>query len=99
MKRFGFGDLVADIASFFAGTQEPLTQKRTREILAARRSSIIKALRAGNTVVDGDIKYEKRIRAARNGVNPATGAKIRIPEKEYVYTKALRSFTDEVIRK
>lgn len=38
--------------------------------------------------------FQKSIRAERNGVNPSTGEKIVIPEKEVVKFKASSNFFD-----
>ena len=80
-----------------------LSQGKAAEVLDAifsaqpRTGIIATALDAGEKVtVPGFGTFDTRQRAARQGRNPATGATITIPKRQYVYFKAGKTLRERV---
>jgi DNA-binding protein HU-beta len=86
------GDLVKVIADA-AG----ITNASANETLNAITDSIRKTLKKGDKVtLIGFGTFSTAKRAKRDGRNPATGAKIKIPAKTLVKFKAGKELTDAV---
>lgn len=63
----------------------------------AMLESIMEAMKAGEKVMlPGFGNFEVKTRAARTGVNPATGEKIEIAESKVINFKAAKSTKDEL---
>ena len=85
-------DLVAAIAE-----KADLTKKDAEKALAAVIESITKAIKKGDKVqLVGFGTFEARKRAAREGINPATGAKIKIAASKTPVFKAGKAFKDAI---
>ncbi|MBR5923384.1 MAG: HU family DNA-binding protein [Clostridia bacterium] len=85
-------DLVAAIAA-----KADLTKKDAEKALAAAIEAITKAVKKGDKVqLVGFGTFEARKRAARQGINPATGAKIKIAASKTPVFKAGKAFKDAI---
>ena len=85
-------ELVAAIAA-----KADLTKKDAEKALAAGIEAVIKALKKGDKVqLVGFGTFEARKRAAREGINPATGAKIKIAASKTPVFKAGKAFKDAI---
>ena len=85
-------ELVAAIAE-----KADLTKKDAEKALAAVIESITKAVITGDKVqLVGFGTFEARKRAARQGINPATGAKIKIAASKTPVFKAGKAFKDAI---
>jgi len=80
-----------------------LSQGKAAEVLdnifsaQPRKGIIATALDAGDKVtIPGFGTFATRQRAARKGRNPATGATITIPQRQYVYFKAGKTLRERV---
>ncbi len=88
-------ELIAAVAEK-AGT----SKKAAGEAIDATIASISKALSSGDKVtLIGFGTFEVRNRAARKGVNPATGAPIKIPAAKVPAFKAGKALKDAVARR
>ena len=86
------GDLVASIA-----TQTGATKKMSADMLDAMLSAITGELMQGGTVtLTGFGTFKVSDRAARDGVNPSTGAKIRIKARKAPSFKAGKALKEAV---
>ena len=78
-------------------TSAKLSQKDTAEIIGATIETIQKTVSKGKKVtLVGFGTFETRKRAAREGVNPATGDKIKIAASKTPVFKAGKAFKDLV---
>ena len=78
-------------------TKAELTNKQAGAALDATLSSIVEALKAGeNASLLGFGSFEVRIRAAREGRNPATGETITIPAAKVPGFRAGKGLKDAV---
>lgn len=69
-----------------------LTQKQVDNVIEAFKSEVISQTRAGNEVrLSGLGKFISHHREARDGRNPRTGEKIRIPARNYLKFKTFDS--------
>ncbi|MBR4909887.1 MAG: HU family DNA-binding protein [Clostridia bacterium] len=85
-------ELVAAIAE-----KAELTKKDAEKALAAVIEAVTKAVKKGDKVqLVGFGTFEARKRAARQGVNPKTKAKIKIPASKTPVFKAGKAFKDAV---
>lgn len=85
-------ELIARVAE-----KTDLTKKAAGDAVEAVLESITEALAAGNKVtLVGFGTFEVRDRAARRGVNPATGAAIDIPASRVPAFKAGKSLKETV---
>lgn len=85
-------ELVAAVAE-----KAGLTKKDAEKALAAVIDSITGAIKKGDKVqLVGFGTFEARKRAAREGINPATGAKIKIAASKTPVFKAGKAFKDAV---
>lgn len=85
-------ELVAAIAE-----KANLTKKDAEKALAAGIEAVIKAVKKGDKVqLVGFGTFEARKRAARQGINPATGAKIKIAASKTPVFKAGKAFKDAI---
>ena len=85
-------ELVAAIAA-----KADLTKKDAEKALAAGIEAVTKALKKGDKVqLVGFGTFEARKRAAREGINPATGAKIKIAASKTPVFKAGKAFKDAI---
>ncbi len=85
-------DLVAAVAD-----KAELEKKEASKAVDALLDAITEALKEGNKVViSGFGQLEVKERAAREGVNPATGAKITIPATKVPGFKAGKGLKDSV---
>lgn len=85
-------ELIARVAE-----KTDLTKKAAGDAVEAVLDSITEALAAGNKVtLVGFGTFEVRDRAARRGVNPATGAAIDIPASRVPAFKAGKSLKETV---
>lgn len=85
-------ELVAAISA-----KADLTKKDAEKALAAVIESITKAIKKGDKVqLVGFGTFEARKRAAREGINPATGAKIKIAASKTPVFKAGKAFKDAI---
>ena len=85
-------ELVAAIAE-----KAGLTKKDAEKALAAGIDAIIGAIKKNDKVqLVGFGTFEARKRAAREGINPATGAKIKIAASKTPVFKAGKAFKDAV---
>ena len=74
-----------------------LSKKQASETVNAVFDAIIETLKDGGAVsVSGFGKFEVAERAARQGVNPATGEKIEIAASKSVKFKAAKALKDAV---
>ncbi|MCF7847051.1 MAG: HU family DNA-binding protein [Candidatus Gracilibacteria bacterium] len=86
------GDLVAAMA---AGAG--VTKKAAADALDAMITSVTKELKKGGSVtLTGFGTFKVSARAARTGVNPQTGAKIKIPARKVPTFKAGKGLKDAV---
>ncbi len=86
------GDLVADIAA-----QTGATKKMAADMLDAMLKAITGELMQGGSVtLTGFGTFKVSHRAARNGVNPATGEKIKIAARKAPVFKAGKSLKEAV---
>lgn len=84
--------LVEAIAS-----QANLSKADAERALNAFIETVVKNVKKGNKVaVAGLGSFEKVKRAARTGINPATGAKLKIKAKNAPKFKAAKAFKDTV---
>jgi len=58
-----------------------LPKKEVARFVDELSNLIIEVLKTGDDVVLDIGKFVKKVRAAREGINPATGAKVKIPAK------------------
>ena len=73
------------------------TKKQATDVVNAMIDTIVKTLSKGEEVVlPGLGKFEVRKMAARMGVNPKTGAKIKIAAKKAPKFKAAKALKDAV---
>ncbi len=85
-------ELVAEIAE-----KADLTKKDAEKALAAVIDAVTKAVKKGEKVqLVGFGTFEARVRAAREGVNPATGEKIKIAASKSPVFKAGKAFKDAI---
>lgn len=85
-------DLVAAVAD-----KAELAKKEAQVAVDALFDAITEALKEGNKVViSGFGQFEVKERAAREGVNPATGEKISIPATKVPGFKAGKALKDSV---
>lgn len=85
-------ELVAAVAD-----KAGITKKDAEKALAAVIESVTKALKKGDKVqLVGFGTFEARKRAAREGINPATGAKIKIAASKTPVFKAGKAFKDAI---
>ena len=85
-------ELVAAISA-----KADLTKKDAEKALAAVIESITKAIKKGDKVqLVGFGTFEARKRAARQGINPATGAKSKIAASKTPVFKAGKAFKDAI---
>ncbi|MDO5111085.1 MAG: HU family DNA-binding protein [Clostridia bacterium] len=74
-----------------------MTKKAAEEAVAATFEAIVGAVKAGDKVaVLGFGTFEGKLRAAREGHNPATGAKIKIAACKAPTFKAGKGFKDAI---
>ena len=74
-----------------------ITKKDAEKALAAAIEAITKAVKKGDKVqLVGFGTFEARKRAARQGINPATGAKIKIAASKTPVFKAGKAFKDAI---
>jgi len=86
----------SELASTIA-EQTGLTKKDAANAMNATFEAIEGALKKGERVsFIGFGTFDVRLRAARQGVNPSTGAKIKIAEKAMVKFKAGSGLSDSV---
>jgi len=89
MKKDGLIDVVAQKTN--------LTKTAVEEIVNTVIDSIVSELTTGGEVnITGFGKFSVSDRAARDGVNPQTGAKIKIAATKVPKFKAGKSFKDAV---
>ena len=92
MAAIGKTELVARLAK-----QTGKTVKETGEVVNATLDEIQQALKAGDEVrLVGFGSFAVRTAAAREGVNPQTRAKIKIPAKQRVRFSAGKELSDAV---
>ncbi len=86
------GDLVADMAAA-AG----ITKKAGADALEALLKAVTKELKKGGSVtLTGFGTFKVSARAARTGVNPQTGAAIKIPARKVPTFKAGKGLREAV---
>ena len=86
------GDLVASMA-----TQTGATKKMAADMLDAFLDAVTgELMKGGNVTITGFGTFKVTDRAARAGVNPATGAKIQIAARKAATFKAGKSLKDAV---
>ena len=74
-----------------------LTKADAERAVNAFISTIVTNVKEGNKVaVSGLGSFERVARAARAGINPSTGAKIQIKDKNAPKFKAAKAFKDTV---
>lgn len=73
-----------------------ITEKSAKELLDSLDSVVMNALASGKQVDLGFGKLLTTVRAARDGVNPQTRQKIRIPASTVVKFKAAKKLKDTV---
>lgn len=74
-----------------------ISKKDADKAVAAVVDSVVAALKAGDKVsLVGFGTFEVHARAARTGINPATGAKIQIAASKVPAFKAGKAFKDAV---
>lgn len=74
-----------------------LSKKQSKEVLGIVFSSIIETVKKGGEVrVQGFGTFKANKRAARDGVNPKTGAKIKIPAMKVASFRAGSDFKKAV---
>ena len=74
-----------------------MTQKDAERALNAMLGSIMEALQRSEKVqLVGFGSFEKRLRSARRGKNPATGESLEIPAAQVPVFKAGKAFRDAV---
>ena len=72
-----------------------ISQSLAKSVIDQTFDEIKSAVQSGDSFrQEGFGTFQKAIRAERNGVNPSTGDKIVIPEKEVVKFKASSNFFD-----
>ncbi len=85
-------ELVAAVAA-----KANITKKDADAAIAAVAAVVTEALKAGDEVALGNLgTFKVKERAARPGVNPATGAKITIAASKAPAFKAAKAFKDAV---
>ncbi len=86
------GDLVASIA-----TQTGCTKKMAADMLDAMLDAVTgELMKGGSVTLTGFGTFKVSSRAARNGVNPQTGAKIKISARKAPVFKAGKGLKDAV---
>lgn len=81
----------------YVAANNGLSKKATEGVLKSAFAFIKDELAQGNEVViDKFGKFSAKVRDARKGRNPITGATIDIPAKTAVTFKAAKSLKDEV---
>ena len=86
------GDFISAVAE-----QSGLSKKDVEQALEAMLDIVTKTLQSGGQVtLTGFGSFSTSRRAARDGVNPATGAKIKIPAVTVPKFKAGKSLKDAV---
>ena len=86
------GELVEAIAS-----QTNVTKKQADEILTATMDTIIDTVSSGDKIsLVGFGSFEPRARAARDGRNPQTGKKLKIPATTVPAFSAGKAFKERV---
>ena len=68
-----------------------LSKAKAGEVLDSFMDNVSKGMKKGPVQLVGFGTFKKVKRKARNGVNPATGAKIKIPAKIVVQFKASKN--------
>ena len=87
----------SDLISAVAEKVDGLTKKQAEAAVNATIASITDALKSGDKVqLVGFGTFEARKRAARQGINPATGAKIKIAASKTPVFKAGKAFKDAI---
>ena len=85
-------ELVAAVAA-----KAELTKKDAEAAIAAVAAVVTEALKAGDEVALANLgTFKVKERAAREGVNPATGAKIAIAASKVPAFKAGQGFKDAI---
>ena len=85
-------ELVAAVAA-----KANITKKDADAALAALAAVVAETLKAGDEVTVANLgSFKVKERAAREGVNPATGAKITIAASKAPAFKAAKAFKDAV---
>ena len=88
-------------SELFAHFSEKFDMKRAdvREFFdALQQLSEAELRRAGEFVLPGMVKLVKQDRKARVGRNPATGAQIQIPAKNYPFFRAGKTLKERVAK-
>ena len=67
-------------------TKHDLTKAEAGRVLTTLLDAVVTTVKKGGTVtLPGFGSFKQHARAARNGVNPATGAKIKIAADQYPF--------------
>ncbi|KAG7666797.1 hypothetical protein Ndes2526B_g04712 [Nannochloris sp. 'desiccata'] len=78
-------------------TKSGVKKESVKSVLESLTDSIVNAVAQDQKVtIVGFGSFEKNLRSARKGRNPATGAEIDIPEKAVPVFKAGKAFKDSV---
>lgn len=78
-----YSDFIKNVAE-----STSLSQQKTKEVLSKITDTIILTVANGDEVALPQFgKFKLKIKAARKGVNPATGAKVDIPESKTIAFK------------
>ena len=86
-----------DLVDAVAANVEGLTKKQVEAVLDAALEQITAALGHGDEVkLAGFGNFVVKTRAAREGVNPSTGAKIRIPAAKVPGFRPSKNLKDAV---
>lgn len=88
-------ELIAKVAAISGESRKSVEAvlKTTADVIAAQLQE------GGEVVLPGLGKLAATVRAARDGINPATGEAIRIPEKRVPHFKAAKALKDAVAGK
>lgn len=87
-------ELVAAVAE-----KANITKKDAEAAIAAFTATVTEALKAGDEIAVANLgTFKVRERAAREGVNPATGAKIQIAASNVPAFKAGKALKDAVAK-
>jgi len=85
-----------DVVGILAEKNE-LTKKKAEEVIDGFLKLVVEKLASGEKVqLFGFGNFEVSERAARNGINPKTKEKIKIPASKSVKFKAAKNFKDAV---
>lgn len=78
-----YSDFIKNVAE-----STSLSQQKTKEVITEATSTILRAVADGDEVAIPQFgKFKLKTKAAHKGVNPATGAKVDIPESKTVTFK------------